>query len=109
MGEEPRKKVKLSLEWPLRLEIHARWNKARATTIHLPHSEVLAPVYMPVGTKGTIKGLTSDEMRQMDCRILLGNTYHLGNYPGPDILEKAGGLHSFMNWDRSILTDSGGF
>jgi len=64
---------------------------------------------MPVGTKGTIKGLTSSEMETLGCRILLANTYHLANKPSGDFLEKFGGLHKFMNWKRNILTDSGGF
>lgn len=75
----------------------------------LPHGEVLTPVYMPVGTKGAIKGLTSEQMVHLDCRILLGNTYHLSYKPGGDFLESIGGLHKFMNWNRNILTDSGGF
>lgn len=64
---------------------------------------------MPVGTKGTIKGLTSEEMDSLDCKILLGNTYHLAYQPGGDQMEKFGGLHQFMNWKHNILTDSGGF
>jgi tRNA-guanine family transglycosylase len=64
---EPRKKQKLSIEWPLKLTILSQFNKARATTISLPHGNVDTPVYMPVGTKGTIKGLTSMEMKYMNC------------------------------------------
>lgn len=64
---------------------------------------------MPVGTKGTMKGLTSEQMEAMDCRILLSNTYHLGSIPGGEFLKNVGGLHKFMNWKRNILTDSGGF
>jgi len=75
----------------------------------LPHGEVLAPVFMPVGTKGSMKGLTSQQMEAMDCRILLSNTYHLGSFPGATFLKAVGGLHKFMNWKRNILTDSGGF
>jgi len=64
-----------------------------------------------VGTQGTIKGLTPTEVKSwpLDCHIILGNTYHLGHRPGGDTLEAMGGLHSFMGWDRNILTDSGGF
>lgn len=80
-----------------------------ASTLTLPHGDVLTPVYMPVGTKGTIKGLTSQEMDTMGCRLLLGNTYHLAYQPGGGYLEKVGGLHKFMNWKHNILTDSGGF
>lgn len=66
---------------------------------------------MPVGTKGTVKGLTSQQLSEkpLDCKIILGNTYHLGNQPGPKVLDAVGGLHRFMNWKRNILTDSGGF
>ena len=71
--------------------------------------EYETPIFMPVGTKGTIKGLTSQQMESLDCKILLANTYHLGAQPGPDVLDKMGGLHKFMNWKRNILTDSGGF
>ncbi len=64
---------------------------------------------MPVGTKGTMKGITSRQMESLDCRILLSNTYHLANLPGEEFLRKVGGLHKFMSWNRNILTDSGGF
>jgi tRNA-guanine family transglycosylase len=64
---------------------------------------------MPVGTKGTMKGITSRQMEELDCEILLSNTYHLGNLPGEPFLKKVGGLHKFMSWNRNILTDSGGF
>ncbi|XP_012941614.1 queuine tRNA-ribosyltransferase catalytic subunit 1 isoform X3 [Aplysia californica] len=84
-------------------------SKARASAVTLPHATVEAPVFMPVGTQGTLKGLVPDQLRELDCKIMLGNTYHLGHRPGPDLLEKAGGLHKFMNWDRALLTDSGGF
>jgi queuine tRNA-ribosyltransferase len=64
---------------------------------------------MPVGTKGTMKGITSKQMEELGCRILLANTYHLHYRPGTDYLKSIGGLHQFMNWKRNILTDSGGF
>lgn len=64
---------------------------------------------MPVGTKGTMKGITSKQMEELDCMILLSNTYHLNYRPGQDFLGAVGGLHKFMNWKRNILTDSGGF
>ena len=83
--------------------------RARASVLTLPHSTVNTPVFMPVGTQGTLKGLTTQQLRDLDCRIMLGNTYHLGSHPGPELMKEAGGLHSFMNWDRSLLTDSGGF
>ncbi|XP_060589468.1 queuine tRNA-ribosyltransferase catalytic subunit 1-like, partial [Ruditapes philippinarum] len=83
--------------------------KARVAEMTLPHSVVDTPVFMPVGTQGTLKGILPDQLKELDCKIMLGNTYHLGNRPGPELLEKAGGLHKFMNWDRNLLTDSGGF
>jgi tRNA-guanine family transglycosylase len=64
---------------------------------------------MPVGTKGTMKGITSKQMEELGCWILLANTYHLAYKPGGEFLEQVGGLHRFMNWNRNILTDSGGF
>jgi queuine tRNA-ribosyltransferase len=70
---------------------------------------VETPVFMPVGTQATVKCMTPREMEEMDCEILLGNTYHLNDRPGPDLVERMGGLHPFMGWDRSILTDSGGY
>uniref|UniRef100_A0A183SNA2 Queuine tRNA-ribosyltransferase catalytic subunit 1 n=1 Tax=Schistocephalus solidus TaxID=70667 RepID=A0A183SNA2_SCHSO len=76
---------------------------------HCPNGPVETPVYMPVGTQGTIKGVTVAQLEAMDYRILLGNAYHLGHRPGPEILTRAGGLHTFMSWPRGILTDSGGF
>ncbi|XP_046376211.2 queuine tRNA-ribosyltransferase catalytic subunit 1-like [Haliotis rufescens] len=83
--------------------------KARTCKMTLPHAVVDTPVFMPVGTQGTLKGLVPEQLAELDCKIMLGNTYHLGNRPGPELLEKAGGLHKFMNWDRALLTDSGGF
>ena len=85
--------------------------RARACRVKLPHGIVRTPVFMPVGTKGTIKGMTMDEMKAepISCEILLSNTYHLADRPGTKVLEEAGGLHKFMNWSGNVLTDSGGF
>ena len=83
--------------------------KARTSIMKLPHAEVETPVFMPVGTQGTLKGILPCQLEQLDCRIMLGNTYHLGNRPGVETLKKVGGLHNFMNWPRALLTDSGGF
>ncbi|KAA0705239.1 Queuine tRNA-ribosyltransferase catalytic subunit 1 [Triplophysa tibetana] len=96
---------------PLALRIVAECpvSKARACTLTLPHSTVSTPVFMPVGTQGTMKGITADQLEDLDCHICLGNTYHLGMRPGPELIEKAKGLHGFMNWKRNLLTDSGGF
>ncbi|XP_046961779.1 queuine tRNA-ribosyltransferase catalytic subunit [Vanessa cardui] len=84
-------------------------SRARAGIMKLPHYNVKTPVFMPVGTQGTMKGLLPDQLEDLDCEIILGNTYHLGNRPGVEVLKKAGGLHKFMNWKRALLTDSGGF
>ncbi|KAH8352559.1 hypothetical protein KR084_004969 [Drosophila pseudotakahashii] len=84
-------------------------SKARAGLMTLRHSEVNTPVFMPVGTQGTLKGILPDQLIELNCQILLGNTYHLGLRPGIETLKKAGGLHKFMGWPRAILTDSGGF
>ena len=83
---------------------------ARSGRIHTAHGVIETPIFMPVGTQGTVKGVHFDELRQdVKAEIILGNTYHLYLRPGIDILEKAGGLHKFNSWDRPILTDSGGF
>jgi len=82
---------------------------ARCGRLHTAHGVVETPVFMPVGTQGTVKGMSPAEMTEMDCRILLGNTYHLWMRPGMDVMAKCGGLHKFMGWDRAILTDSGGY
>lgn len=82
---------------------------ARAGIFHTPHGDILTPVFMPVGTQATVKGLTVDMLKNLDAQIILSNTYHLFLRPGEDVIAKAGGLHKFMNWDRPILTDSGGF
>ncbi|CAD7965599.1 unnamed protein product [Amoebophrya sp. A25] len=89
--------------------LEAQDGRARAATIQLPHGPVQTPVFMPVGTQGTIKGLLSREVKALGPQIILGNTYHLANRPNCDRLRKCGGLHNFMQWDRNILTDSGGF
>jgi len=84
--------------------------QARAGTITLDHGEIQTPIFMPVGTIGTVKGVHQKELREeINPDVILGNTYHLYLRPGTKILEKAGGLHKFMNWDRNILTDSGGY
>ena len=83
--------------------------KARCGIIKTSHSEIETPVFMPVGTLGTVKAVDLSYLNNFDCRILLSNTYHLYLRPGCDVLENAGGLHKFMNWNKSILTDSGGF
>jgi queuine tRNA-ribosyltransferase len=83
---------------------------ARRGVIHTPHGDIQTPTFMPVGTQGTVKAMTVDELKEMvHAEIILGNTYHLFLRPGHNLVKEAGGLHKFMNWDRPILTDSGGF
>ena len=82
---------------------------ARAGILHTPHGQVETPVYMPVGTQAVVKAMTSREMAEIGAQIVLANTYHLHLRPGEDLIEKAGGLHGFMAWNKPILTDSGGF
>lgn len=83
--------------------------KARLGEISTPHGTFETPVFMAVGTQGTVKTLVKEDLHAIGSQIILGNTYHLWNQPGHKIVEEAGGLHKFMNWDRPILTDSGGF
>ncbi len=82
---------------------------ARLGLLHTPHGTVDLPAFMPVGTLGTVKGLTIEMVRQTQAQMVLSNTYHLSLRPGEDIVEQLGGLHQFMGWDGPILTDSGGF
>lgn len=82
---------------------------ARAGILHTPHGDIETPIFMPVGTQATVKGLKPEDLKDMGAQIILSNTYHLFLRPGEDIVKRAGGLHKFMNWDRPILTDSGGF
>ena len=85
-------------------------SKARAGILHTAHGDIETPVFMPVGTIGSVRGVTQPDLENdIKAQIILGNTYHLYIRPGMDILEKAGGLHNFMNWHKPILTDSGGF
>merc|ERR1719394_657696 len=82
---------------PLVFKLDAVSGRARASTVRLPHGEVYTPVFMPVGTQGTIKGMSSEDMKALGCKILLGNTFHLANRPTCDLLERFGGLHKFMH------------
>ncbi|MBH02922.1 MAG: tRNA guanosine(34) transglycosylase Tgt [Xanthomonadales bacterium] len=82
---------------------------ARRGRVHLPHGTVETPAFMPVGTYGTVKGMTPEEVAGLGAEIVLGNTYHLMLRPGTDIIDAHGGLHDFMQWQGPILTDSGGF
>lgn len=82
---------------------------ARAGILHTPHGDIETPVYMPVGTQATVKGVFPRDLKEAGSQIILSNTYHLYMRPGDEIVKKAGGLHKFMHWDKPILTDSGGF
>ncbi|MGD0009443.1 MAG: tRNA guanosine(34) transglycosylase Tgt [Terriglobia bacterium] len=95
----------------LRFEIVAedKATGARAGLLHTPHGVVETPVFMPVGTAGTVKGMTQGQLEDLGVQILLANTYHLYLRPGHEIIREVGGLHRFMGWPRPILTDSGGF
>ncbi|MGN1201083.1 MAG: tRNA-guanine transglycosylase, partial [Candidatus Caccovivens sp.] len=77
---------------------------ARAGIFHTPRGDIKTPVFMPVGTQGTVKGLRREDLDDMGAQIILSNTYHLFLRPGHEIVKKAGGLHKFMNWDKPILT-----
>ena len=81
---------------------------ARAGIIHTPHGSFPTPIFMPVGTQASVKGVSPDELRDLGAGIILSNTYHLFLRPGMELVKEAGGLHRFMHWDRAILTDSGG-
>ncbi|KAL0232895.1 hypothetical protein GEMRC1_011642 [Eukaryota sp. GEM-RC1] len=93
----------------LSFTIHKTQGRARCSTLKLPHDSVPCPIFMPVGTQGTLKGISSLEIEQLDCHLLLANTYFMSLRPGADTLKKQGGLHTLMGWNRNILTDSGGF
>ncbi|MDB4866783.1 MAG: tRNA guanosine(34) transglycosylase Tgt [Cohnella sp.] len=82
---------------------------ARLGRLHTPHGIIDTPTFMPVGTQATVKGMAPEELKDLGAQIILGNTYHLFLRPGHELIREAGGLHRFMNWDRPILTDSGGF
>ncbi|MBF4693771.1 tRNA guanosine(34) transglycosylase Tgt [Fusibacter ferrireducens] len=82
---------------------------ARLGRLHTPHGVIDTPIFMPVGTQATVKAMAPEELKDMNAQIILSNTYHLYLRPGHDLVREAGGLHKFMNWDRPILTDSGGF
>ncbi|CAN6674071.1 hypothetical protein TRVA0_050S00474 [Trichomonascus vanleenenianus] len=95
----------------LKFELLAKCSKskARAATMTLPHGTVETPMFMPVGTQASLKGLTYDQLADLGCKICLNNTYHLGLRPGQETLDKVGGAHKLQSWNGNILTDSGGF
>ncbi|MFN8162860.1 MAG: tRNA guanosine(34) transglycosylase Tgt [Solirubrobacterales bacterium] len=93
----------------LRFEIDARDGSARAGVIHTAHGPIETPAFIPLATKGTVRGLESSEVAGLGYQLILGNTYHLFVSPGPERIAAAGGLHGFMGWERALITDSGGF
>ncbi len=93
----------------LRFEIEARDGRARAGVLNTAHGSIDTPAFIPLATKGTVRGLESREVAEIGYELILGNTYHLFVSPGPDRIAAAGGLHGFMGWDRAVITDSGGF
>lgn len=99
------------MNYPVRYELKhvCKQSGARLGVVHTPHGSFETPCFMPVGTQGTVKGMSPEEMVHLSEGILLSNTYHLWMRPGHDIVKEAGGLHKFMNWNGAILTDSGGF
>jgi len=96
---------------PVRFEVVAQdpSSKARAGLLHTPHGVIETPVFMPVGTAGTVKGMTQEELENLGVQMLLANTYHLYLRPGHETIRELGGLHRFMSWPHPLLTDSGGF
>jgi queuine tRNA-ribosyltransferase len=96
---------------PLRFQIEAQQGEARAGVLTTRRGQIETPVFMPIGTAGTVKGIRFEELESadLDAKIILGNTYHLWLRPGIDVIKSAGGLHRFIGWDRALLTDSGGF
>lgn len=99
----------MSKKLPVTYELYDKDGKARIGKIKTPHGEIETPVFMPVGTQATVKGMTPEELEEMGAEIILGNTYHLYLRPSDELVAKFGGLHKFMNWKKPILTDSGGF
>jgi len=93
----------------IQFQIDATCDRARTGKLTTPHGEIETPVFMPVGTLASVKGVPQDVLEELGVQILLGNTYHLYLRPGVDTVRRMGGLHGFMSWDRAILTDSGGF
>lgn len=90
-------------------QVEGRAGQARAARLQTAHGEIQTPVFMPVGTKATVKSMLPEELTEIGAQIILGNTYHLHLRPGEETIQRLGGLHKFMNWNGPILTDSGGF
>lgn len=94
---------------PFSYTLEAADGRARAGVFSTPHGDILTPVFAPVGTQGTVKGVTPEQLKSIHAQLLLANTYHLYLRPGDELIARLGGLHQFMNWQGPILTDSGGF
>lgn len=99
----------MNKEFKIDIKHVCKQSGARYGVLHTPHGSVETPIFMPVGTQASVKFISPEELYQMQAGIILANTYHLWLRPGGDLIEKAGGLHKFMNYDGPILTDSGGF
>ena len=93
----------------LSFKILERRGKSRVGILTTAHGEIKTPAFMPVGTRGTVKGMLPESVKEIGADIILGNTYHLTLKPGAELVAKLGGLHKMMNWNKPILTDSGGF
>ena len=107
MSAERNERLKMAVRYEL-IKTCAQTG-ARLGRLHTPHGVIDTPVFMPVGTQATVKGVSPEELKDLGAQIILSNTYHLFIRPGHELIREAGGLHRFMNWDRAILTDSGGF
>ncbi|HEU4477087.1 MAG TPA: tRNA-guanine transglycosylase, partial [Pyrinomonadaceae bacterium] len=96
---------------PITFEVETHCGEARTGTIQTRRGEIETPVFMPIGTAGTVKGTRFEALEDsdLDARIILGNTYHLWLRPGIETIQACGGLHRFIGWERALLTDSGGF
>ena len=106
---ETKKQKSTKQQSPMQFELHNTDGKARRGTITFDRGTIETPAFMPVGTYGTVKGMKTDEVEEIGAEIILGNTFHLMLRPGTDIIEQHGDLHDFINWQKPILTDSGGF
>ena len=93
----------------LNFTLHKKDGYARRGTLELNHGTIETPVFMPVGTYGSVKAMTPQNLHDINAQIILGNTYHLWLRPGLEVIEQFGGLHDFIGWNKPILTDSGGF
>ena len=93
----------------MKFKVNNTSENAREAEIHTARGVIQTPAFMPVGTNGTVKGLTIDDLKETHSQIILGNTFHLMLRPGDKLIKELGGLHKFINWDKPILTDSGGF